>query len=444
MIQASLFSGIGGFDLASEWAGWENAFHCEINTFGRKILNYYWPNAISYDDITKTDFTIWRGRIDVLTGGFPCQPFSLAGKRLGTADHRNLWPEYHRAIREIQPTWVVGENVPGLLNWSGGLVFEQVQADLENEGYEVWPVTLPACSVNAPHRRDRVWFVAYNKNFKRGRDNCRCRGLCEEQFTPDPSSDRRQRAGEEPAIEKGLQPRPEPAGELAGRSEGLCDNGNASNPDGQRQPGEEYRQEKSRRITKEGIPNNWQNFPTQRPIRVRDDGVSNKLLIFVVKKLYENISNTSKENRIKNLQEVRERISTPEIWEKIRRLYSLESKAVLLQTMQLYSEAYGGQVELSPFSEDFSKPLLQHLSKYGEFRYSPQGQRLEKQRNLEFGDALPFLPHEVALAAGRFEAAIAKFETWHMKESIKAYGNAIVPQVAYQIFKAINEYESNL
>lgn len=164
----------------------------------------------------------------------------------------------------------------------------------------------------------------------------------------------------------------------------------------------------------------------------------------MVKKLYENISNTSKENRIENLQEVRERISTPEIWEKIRRLYSLESKTVLLQTMQLYSEAYGGQVELSPFSEDFSKPLLQHLSKYGEFRYSPQGQKLEKQRNLEFGDALSFLPHEVALAAGRFEAAIAKFETWHVKESIKAYGNAIVPAVAFEIFKTINEIDNFL
>jgi len=164
MTHGSLFSGIGGFDLAAEWAGWTNVFHCEINPFGQKVLKYYWPNAISYDDITKTDFTIHRGRIDVLTGGFPCQPFSVAGKRMGTADHRNLWPEYFRAIKEIQPLWVVGENVPGLINWSNGVVFEQVQADLEAEGYEVWPVILPACSVNAPHRRDRVWVVAYSCN----------------------------------------------------------------------------------------------------------------------------------------------------------------------------------------------------------------------------------------------------------------------------------------
>lgn len=157
----SLFSGIGGFDLSAEWAGFENLFHCEINEFGRKVLNYYWPNAISYEDITKTDFTIWRGKIDVLTGGFPCQPYSMAGKRLGKEDERHLWPEMLRVIREVQPTWVVGENVPGLINWSGGLVFDEVQTDLESAGYEVIPFILPAAGVNAPHRRDRVWFVAH-------------------------------------------------------------------------------------------------------------------------------------------------------------------------------------------------------------------------------------------------------------------------------------------
>lgn len=160
MRHGSLFSGIGGFDLASEWMGWENVFHCEWNEFGKKVLKYYWPKAISYDDITKADFTIHRGTIDILTGGFPCQPYSSAGKRLGKEDERHLWPEMLRAIKEIQPRWVVGENVFGLINWSGGLVFHEVQTDLEAAGYEVWPYVLPAVSVNAPHRRDRVWFVA--------------------------------------------------------------------------------------------------------------------------------------------------------------------------------------------------------------------------------------------------------------------------------------------
>jgi DNA (cytosine-5)-methyltransferase 1 len=162
MTHGSLFSGIGGFDLAAEWMGWQNVFHCEWNTFGQRVLKHYWPDAISYNDITKTDFTIHRGRIDILTGGFPCQPYSMAGKRLGKEDDRHLWPEMLRAIREIQPRWVVGENVLGLVNWSDGLVFHEVQADLEAEGYEVQPFVLPAVSVNAPHRRDRVWFVAKN------------------------------------------------------------------------------------------------------------------------------------------------------------------------------------------------------------------------------------------------------------------------------------------
>lgn len=162
MNHGSLFSGIGGFDLAAEWMGWENIFHCEWNEFGKKVLKYYWPKAISYDDITKTDFTIHRGSIDILTGGFPCQPYSSAGKRKGTEDDRHLWPEMLRAIREIQPLYVVGENVRGLTNWNGGLVFDQVQADLEAEGFEVLPFLLPACAVNAPHRRDRIWFIAHS------------------------------------------------------------------------------------------------------------------------------------------------------------------------------------------------------------------------------------------------------------------------------------------
>ena len=164
MIHGSLFSGIGGFDLAAEWMGWKNAFHCEYNPFCQHILKHYWPYAESYTDIRKTDFTVWRNRIDILTGGFPCQPYSTAGKRKGKDDERHLWPEMLRAIRESRPRWVVGENVRGLVSWSRGLVFEEVQAELEAEGYEVQPFILPAASVGAPHERYRTWFVAYSGN----------------------------------------------------------------------------------------------------------------------------------------------------------------------------------------------------------------------------------------------------------------------------------------
>lgn len=162
MTHGSLFSGIGGFDLAAEWAGWTNLFNCEIDTFCQRVLKYHFPDAEQYSDIRTTDFSVWRGEIDVLSGGFPCQPFSQAGKRKGTEDERHLWPEMLRAIREIQPRWVVGENVFGITNWDGGLVFEQVCADLENEGYEVQPFILPASSIGAPHKRERVWFIAHD------------------------------------------------------------------------------------------------------------------------------------------------------------------------------------------------------------------------------------------------------------------------------------------
>ena len=164
LTHASLFSGIGGFDLAAEWMGLNNLFHCEWNPFGQKVLKQHFPNSISYNDITKTDFTIHRGQVDILSGGFPCQPYSTAGKRLGKEDERHLWPEMLRTIREVKPSWVVGENVRGLINWNEGLVFHEVQSDLEAEGYEIQPFLIPAAGVNAPHQRYRIWFVAYSNN----------------------------------------------------------------------------------------------------------------------------------------------------------------------------------------------------------------------------------------------------------------------------------------
>lgn len=159
-----LFEGIGGFSLAAKWMGWETLAWCEWNEFGKKVLRHHFPNAEGFGDITKTDFKKYANTIDILTGGFPCQPYSQAGKRLGTEDDRHLWPEMLRVIGEVQPTYVVGENVYGITNWNGGLVFNEVQVDLESKGYEVQTCILPACAVGALHRRDRVWFIAYSKH----------------------------------------------------------------------------------------------------------------------------------------------------------------------------------------------------------------------------------------------------------------------------------------
>lgn len=187
MNHASLFSGIGGPEIAAEMIGWQNVFHCEINPFCRAILDFWFPESASYEDITKTDFTKWRGRIDVLTGGFPCQPFSYAGNRRGESDDRYLWPEMLRAIEEIRPTWVIGENVAGIATMvEGGRIYdlgavetlfqtgndfrrykyeqsytiERICTDFENIGYSVQPFVVPAACVNAPHKRERIFIVA--------------------------------------------------------------------------------------------------------------------------------------------------------------------------------------------------------------------------------------------------------------------------------------------
>jgi hypothetical protein len=159
--------------------GWETLAWCEWNEFGQKVLRHHFPNAEGFGDITKTDFTKYANRIDILTGGFPCQPYSLAGKRLGKEDDRHLWPEMLRAIREIQPTYVVGENVFGIVNWNGGLVFNEVQADLEAEGYEYNRLYFQL--VPSTHRTDVIGFgllpTATTQDFKRRGPNSRQQGL---------------------------------------------------------------------------------------------------------------------------------------------------------------------------------------------------------------------------------------------------------------------------
>ena len=158
-----LFSGIGGLALATEMV-WENVEHtfCDNEPFAQAVLKKHWPNSRIYGDIKDLNGED-IGAVDLLTGGFPCQPFSGAGKRAGTKDDRHLWPEMLRVIRATQPRWVIGENVGGLLTWNGGLVLHQVCADLEAEGYEVRAFVIPACGLNAPHRRDRVWIIAHSQ-----------------------------------------------------------------------------------------------------------------------------------------------------------------------------------------------------------------------------------------------------------------------------------------
>jgi len=365
----SLFSGIGGFDLAAEWMGWENAFHCEWDDFGTKVLNYYWPNAKSYGDITKTDFMEWRGRIDILTGGFPCQPFSMAGKRKGKEDDRYLWPEMLRAIREIQPTWVIGENVGGIISMvqpcdevevgcqaslleedhftqkDQEYVVETVCSDLEREGYSVQPFLIPACAIGAPHRRDRVWFVA---------KNTKCDGLL-------------QREPEQERAKNGQ------FGNIgAGGGNGI------------------YKQEDGGATadTKcEGLEgyDEWEGFPVNR----QNQGVQPRS----------------------------------------------EGKLVAPDTDSDGLNKRNGQYE-------------KHTDQGGEYALNDvEGQNNEQQQAEEpkyprpgwvrFPTQSPVCGRDDGLSDRLVGISFPKWRT----ESIKAYGNAIVPQVAYEIFKAIGRCE---
>lgn len=292
MTHASLFSGIGGFDYTAALLGWINIFDCEIDAFCRKVLEYHFPNSVHYGDITKQIFKEWRGKIDVLSGGFPCQPFSLAGQRKGADDNRYLWPQMLRAIREIRPTWVVGENVTGILTMVqpgaeievGGqaslfgedyrkrvlhrqeYVIETICRDLEREGYAVQPLLIPACAVGAPHRRDRIWFIA--------------------RLVTHPNRDRYTSCGTSCRTEKERCERAAVSGQRGGRCEwfnGLDGFSRiAADPYGKRQiygndQGPERWEKPDERFKTQYSSSIWEKFPTQSPICSGDDGLSGRL-----------------------------------------------------------------------------------------------------------------------------------------------------------------------
>ena len=344
----SLFSGIGGSEIAAEIMGWKNMFHCEINPFGRKILDYWFPNSKSYEDITKTDFTEWREKINVLTGVFPCQPFSVAGQRKGAEDNRYLWPEMLRAIREIQPDWVVGENVAGILSMvqpgsetalgreeslfgevdrerilhRQEYVVETVCNDLEREGYSVQPVVIPACAVGAPHRRDRVFFIAHRAdagvkgmqrkwedNILSGRtasdtdgkrcnnwsDNWQERPICYDQkrYSEENQSERterKRRTCENGSVASYSQC--SGSGQIQQEIQSEQPNGHSFDSNGSkrnvaysdsellqyRNSGrQEGRKNEKKPIEPPYCPEDWSRFPTQSPVCSRDDGISTRL-----------------------------------------------------------------------------------------------------------------------------------------------------------------------
>ena len=296
MIHGSLFTGLGGFNIASDEIGWETIFNCEIDKFCQRVLKYYWPDTIIYDDIKKTDFTKYRGTIDVLSGGPPCQPISVAGKRKGDKDDRWLWPETIRAVREIAPTYCVFENPTGILSMENGRLFKGILTALENEGYEIECFVIPACSTGAPHRRDRVWIIAYSTG-KRTRKGTRGINIPrklfqtskwnknkqfnqfngETQFTPNtPSMGCGRGTSIGGKISKEIR---RAESDKRDKSQDATDtNGSIRRKRGvhqtEPQTTERYAGSCNSRID---WSKTWDNFPTQSPIRCRDDGFSARL-----------------------------------------------------------------------------------------------------------------------------------------------------------------------
>ena len=175
-----LFSGIGGFSVGLHEAGMETVGFCEMDSFCQKVLKKHWPNVPIHSDIKELNGHEYRGTVELVCGGFPCQPFSVAGKQGGSEDDRALWPEMLRVIREVQPTWVIGENVSGIIN----MELDSVLSDLEAEGYATQTFVLPACAVDAKHRRDRVWIIGYTNSDQQssqrkisGRENAKSSGV---------------------------------------------------------------------------------------------------------------------------------------------------------------------------------------------------------------------------------------------------------------------------
>lgn len=258
MRHIGLFAGIGGFELAARWMGWNTIAWSEWDPFCQKVLSYHFPEAKGYGDIKQADFTQYKGQCDILTGGFPCQPYSVAGKRLGKEDERHLWPEMLRVIREVQPRWIVGENVRGLLSWNDGVVFEEVCSDLESEGYEVQAFIIPAAGVGAPHRRERVWIIA-------NASDCRCGGRSCKQCANGWSE---------------LLPRECKGSEMGSEATRCSGEWITTNAENSRPStcNEGSRQEQSwRRDERVSLSEHWENFPTISPVCGGDDGLPSEL-----------------------------------------------------------------------------------------------------------------------------------------------------------------------
>lgn len=442
LIHVDLFSGIGGFALAVDEV-FDNVEHifCDNEPFARAVINKHWKGSKIYHDIREIDAdTLKQGlegcqqfeaprygrqpsrdrqdqeRPFILTGGFPCQPFSAAGRRRGVDDDRYLWPEMLRVIKLARPTWVIAENVKGLFTMQGGVVFEQVCADLEAEGYEVQPFIIPAVSVGAPHRRDRIWFVAHRRHDERwgraGRQDSdekygsqtetheessrRRKSKAGVRSRHEPSdeisdatnttSDRRPRGGSEAEIEKRHRTRPEQAGQLPRRPERPYSDASDSEQPGLQEREAEIAPQLLSAVGGNSSPADSQHAGNRTPEHEADP---------------EGAARTSERQ------------------DEFQRRIGGRSTAT--------SNPSGGQ------NHNRERGKLAEKKKGGEGRDSAIGFGGWQRDWVEVASELCSLDDGLPARLGESELSKSK----HRAEQLKAYGNAIVPQVAIEIMRGI-------
>lgn len=454
MNHASLFSGIGGAEVAASMMGWQNLFHCEIQEFPRKVLQYWFPNSESYEDITKTDFHQWQGKVDVLTGGFPCQPFSLAGRRKGADDNRYLWPQMLRAIRQIHPTWVVGENVAGIKTMvescqvtqmgrtddlfeenyiyreESRFTLDKICADLEAEGYSVQPIVIPACSVGAPHRRDRVWIVA--------------RRISTTPSTPNSSNDNRRseeiqgKSQKERLSERNDIRKPGFTSDVLGHiAHTQCDGYSSQGHGNQRARAKKSKKRKNRpqsRSRRHGSGKTstytlqhrrhevHQDHQSQFPDGARSNSLGGQ---WSSSYSYGNGGKTlqpsegTERTGCKRDVQPKERSTSPEWTDRLSRLQRHDAHAISERLEGMY-RSWGEESERKCVWRDFAR----HCEE-GHWKHFPTQSPVCRGN-----DGIPFDVDSLTIS----------FPKWR-QESIKAYGNAWVPQVAYEIFRAIEAEE---
>ena len=464
---ASLFSGIGGADIAATAVGWEHKFWCEWDPFCQTVLKYWFNNSIGYNDITKTDFTGWRGKIDILHASPPCQSVSVAGKRKGETDDRFLWGDAIRALDEIRPTWFTFENVAGIesmvesvpyirmarkggdhgencescigQSYQRGVLYGILEK-IRLQGYEVQVFNIPACAVGAPHERKRIWIVGHlidanSERRKHGGDNREERPVRDEQswYTPENI-----RYWSQWVSEFGEN------GKDGSATDSACKQGERNGSKQRENRASKQMQHRGRGGKDGGFWRSedfWRDFPTQSPVRLRYDGVSRNVARYINSDVYDAIK---KYIRREDLSSLREIFHEKEIRKKIGRLYEIPEPDLLLEILQRTQERRGSkkrQERLSSFSEKTSGRLLQYLRKYGTFTCSPLGQKYKEQFSREFGNSLPVLSHEIALATKKIIEECESTAEWVRQQGVKACGNALVPQVLYQFYNAINKIE---